>query len=83
MKCRFKIDKNLTAAKETKHTITTTEEKIIHKKLASNPLKFPPSKKADETRKPTKRCTRCGRFSKYRTRTHRHGRYQVQRRQQR
>ena len=62
MKCRFINDKILTAAKETKHTITTTDGKTIHKKLASN-LKFQPSKKADETRKPTKRCTRCGRFS--------------------
>ena len=63
MKCRFKSDKILTAAKETKHTIITTDGKTIHKKLASNPLKFQPSKIADETRKPTKRCTRCGRFS--------------------
>ena len=63
MKCRFKTDKILTAAKETKHTITTTEGKLIHKKLASKPLKFQPSKKPDETRKPTTRCKRCGRFS--------------------
>ena len=63
MKCRFKTDKILTAAKESKHTITTTDGKTIHRKLASNPLKFQLSKKADETRKPTKRCTRCGRFS--------------------
>ena len=63
MKCRFKTDKFLTAAKETKHTIKTTDGKIIHKKLASNPLKFQPSKKADASRKPTKRCTRYGRFS--------------------
>ena len=63
MKCRFKTDKILTAAKETKHTITRTNGKTIHKKLASNPLEFQPSKKAEETRKPTKRCTRCGLFS--------------------
>ena len=63
MKCQFKTDKILTAAKETKHTITTTEGKLIHKKLASKPLKFQPSKKPDETRKPTMRCKRCGRFS--------------------
>ena len=63
MNCRFKTDKILTAAKETKHTITTTEGKLIHKKLASKPLKFQPSKKPDETRKPTMRCKRCGRFS--------------------
>ena len=39
MKCRFKTDKILTAAKETKHTITTTDGKTIHKKLASDSLK--------------------------------------------
>ena len=53
----------MTVARETKHNITTTDGKTIHKKLASNPLKFQPSKKAEEARKPTKRCTRCGRFS--------------------
>ena len=63
LKCRFKTDKVLTAARETKHTITTTDGKTIHKKLASNPLKFPPLKKNEEIRKPTKRCARCGRFS--------------------
>ena len=63
LKCRFKTDKILTAARETKHTITTTDGKTIHKKLASNPLKFQPLKKNEEIRKPTKRCTRCGRFS--------------------
>ena len=63
IKCRFKTNKNLTAAKEAKHTITTTDGKVIHKKLASNPLKFQPTKKAEEPRKPTNRCTRCGRFS--------------------
>ena len=63
MKCRFKTNKILTAAKETKHTINTTDGKVIHKKLASNPLKFQPTKKAEETRKPTNKCTRCGRFS--------------------
>ena len=63
LKCRFKTDKISTAARETKHTITTTDGKIIHKKLASNPLKFQPLKKNEETKKPTKRCTRCGRFS--------------------
>ena len=52
MKCRFKTNKILTAANETKHTITTTDGKVIHKKLASNPLKFQPAKKnrkAEET----------------------------------
>ena len=63
LKCRFKTDKILTAARETKHTITTTDGKTIHKKLASNPLKFQPMKKNEEIRKPTKRCARCGRFS--------------------
>ena len=38
-------------------------EKLFTKKLASNPLKFQPTKKAEEPRKPTNRCTRCGRFS--------------------
>ena len=63
MKCRFKTNKILTASNETKHTITTTDGKVIHKKLASNPLKFQPAKKTEEPRKPTNRCTRCGRFS--------------------
>ena len=63
MKCRFKTNKILTAANETKHTITTTDGKVIHKKLASNPFKFQPAKKTEEPRKPTNRCTRCGRFS--------------------
>ena len=63
MKCRFETNKILTAASETKHTITTTDGKDVHKKLASNPLKFQPAKKAEEPRKPTNRCTRCGRFS--------------------
>ena len=63
MKCRFKTNKILTAANETKHTITTTDGKVIHKKLASNPFKFQPAKKTEEPRKPTNRCNRCGRFS--------------------
>ena len=63
MKCRFKTNKILNAANETKHTITTTYGKVIHKKLASNPFKFQPAKKTEEPRKPTNRCTRCGRFS--------------------
>ena len=37
MKCRFETNKILTAARETKHTITTTDKKTIQKKLASNP----------------------------------------------
>ena len=63
MKCRFQINKTLTAVKETGHTITTADGKILHKKLASDPLKFPPPKKPEESRKPTKRCRRCGIFS--------------------
>ena len=39
MKCRFKTNKILTAARETKHTLTTADGKTIQKKLASNPLK--------------------------------------------
>ena len=30
----------LTAVKETKHTVSTSEGKIIHKKLASKLIKF-------------------------------------------
>ena len=53
----------LTAVNETEHTITTSEGKIIHKKLASNPIKFQSSKKPEEKRKQTNRCIRCGKFS--------------------
>ena len=63
MKCRLETDKILTVVKETKHTVTTADGKTIHKNLASILFKFQPSKKTGETRKPTKRCTRCGRFS--------------------
>ena len=63
MKCKYKTNKMLTAVKETKHTVTTSEGKIIHKKLASKPLKFQLPKKSEEKRKPTKRCIRCGKFS--------------------
>ena len=45
MKCRFKTNKILTAANETKHTITTTDGKVIHKKLASGPLNFSQQRK--------------------------------------
>ena len=57
MKCRFKTNKISTAARESKHTITTTDGKTIHKKLASNPLELQPSEKAEKARKRTKRCT--------------------------
>ena len=63
MKCRFKTNKPLAAVKETGQTITTANGKIIHAKLASNPLKFQPPKKPEKSRKPTNRCRRCGKFS--------------------
>ena len=63
MKCRFKVNKTPTAVRETGHTISTAEKKIVHKKLASNPLKFQPPKKPEESMKPTSRCRRCGNFS--------------------
>ena len=63
MKCRFKTNKILTAVNETKHTITTSDGKIIHKKLASKPIKFQLPKKPEEKKKPTNRCVRCGKFS--------------------
>ena len=40
LKSRFKTNKLLTAVKGTKHTITTSEGKTIHKKLASKPVNF-------------------------------------------
>ena len=48
MKFSFKTNKLLTAVKETKHTITTSEGKTIHKKLASKPIKFQLSRKPEE-----------------------------------
>ena len=33
MKCRFETKKLLTAVKETNHTVTTSDGKMIHKKL--------------------------------------------------
>ena len=45
MKRRFKANKTLTAIKETKHTVSTSYGRTMHKKLASNPLKVQPSKK--------------------------------------
>ena len=38
MKCAFKTNKISTAVKETDHTITTSEGRVIHKELASKPL---------------------------------------------
>ena len=55
--------------KETKHTITTSEGKRIHKKLASKPIKFQLSRKPEERRKPTNRCRRCGNFCQGNTAT--------------
>ena len=52
----------LTAIKETKHTITTSEGKTIHKKVASKPVKFQLSRKPEEKRRPTNKCRRCGKF---------------------
>ena len=63
MKCGFETDKILTAIKETDHTVTTSEAKIIHKMLASKPLKFQTSKRTDEQKRTINRCRRCGKFS--------------------
>ena len=63
MKCGFKTNKILTAVKETDHTITTSEGRVIHKKLASKPLKFQTSRKTDEQRRAITRCRKCGKFS--------------------
>ena len=63
MKSRFKTNKLLSPIKETDHILTTADGKVIHKKLASNPLKVQPTKRSEETRKSTNRCRRCGRFS--------------------
>ena len=63
-KCGFKTNKNLTAVEETDHTVTTSEGRIIHKKLASKPLKFQTSKRTDEQqRRVINRCRKCGKFS--------------------
>ena len=53
MNCGFKTDKILTAIKGTDYTVTTSEVKIIHKKLACKPLKFQTSKKTDEPKRTT------------------------------
>ena len=63
MKCGFKTNKVLTAVAETGHTVTTSEGRVIHKKLASKPLKFQTPRKPEEQRPPTNRCRRCGKFS--------------------
>ena len=63
MKCGFKANKILTAVNETGHTITTSEGRVIHKKLASKTLKFQTSRRSDEQRRAIIRCRRCGKFS--------------------
>ena len=63
MKCRFETIKTLTAVRETGHTITMADGKLLYKKLASNPLKFQLPKKPEQARKPTNRCHRCGKIS--------------------
>ena len=40
MKRRFKTNKEQTAVKGTYHVITTANGIVIHKNLASNPIKF-------------------------------------------
>ena len=59
LKCGFKTNKILTVVAETDHTVTTSERRVIHKKLASRPLKFQTSRKPEEPRKATNRCRRC------------------------
>ena len=62
MKCSFKTNKILTAVQETDHTITISEGRVIHKKVASKPLNFQTSRKTDEQKKAINRCRRCGKF---------------------
>ena len=59
MKCGFKTEKILTAVKETDHTVTTSDGRIIHKKLASKALKNQTSKKTAEQKKAITRCQKC------------------------
>ena len=63
MKCGFETNKTLTAVKESDHTITTSEGRIIHKKIASKPLKFQTSRKTDDQKRAITRCRKCGKFS--------------------
>ena len=62
MKCRFKTNKTLTAISNRPY-YHHGRRKLLHEKLASNPLKFQPPKKPEEARKPTNRCRRCGKIS--------------------
>ena len=58
--CGFKTNKILTAVKKTDYTVTISEERIIHKKLASKPLKFQTSRRTDEQqRRVINRCRKC------------------------
>ena len=66
----LKQKKILTAVKESGHTITTSEGKIVHKKLASNPMKFQTSRKSERPRKSINRCRRCRKFSSASTAKH-------------
>ena len=73
MKCGFKTNKILTAIKETNDTVTTSDGRTIHKKLASKPLKFQTPRKPDEQKKAITSCKRCGKFSSVKfCETHRH-----------
>ena len=63
MKCGFKTNKILTEVAETDHIVTTSEGRVIHKKLASKPLKFQTSRKPENQRRATNRCRRCEKLS--------------------
>ena len=63
MKCGFKTKKILTAVPETGHTVTTSEGRVIHKKIASKLMNFQTPRKPEDQRRPTNRCRRCGKFS--------------------
>ena len=60
----YEKENKLNSMKSTNdHTITTSEGKIIHKKLASKPLKFQTSRKTEEQKRSISRCRRCGKLS--------------------
>ena len=63
MKCGLGTNKILTATNEPDHSVTTSEGRILHKKLASNPLKFQTSRRTNEQKRVVNRCRRCGKFS--------------------
>ena len=46
MKCGFKTNKTLTAVAETDHTVTTSEGRVIHKKISIQTLEISHIKKA-------------------------------------